>query len=57
MKPAPPPDVPGATEAERMDYAARALMSTPKAAFTKSEEESKAKRPREHKKHPKPHAA
>lgn len=37
MKPAPPPEVPGATEAERFDFAVRAFLSVPKTAYLKEE--------------------
>jgi hypothetical protein len=48
MKPAPPPEVPGATEAARFDHAVRALLSTPKSAYLA--EESRLKDEREHRK-------
>jgi hypothetical protein len=48
MKPSPPPDVPGNTEAERMDSAVRAMFSVPKEAFLK--EEAKLTRARAKKK-------
>jgi hypothetical protein len=44
--PLPPPKVPGNTEAERMDYAVRALFAAPKAAYDKQETELKAERER-----------
>lgn len=48
MKPLPPPNVPGTTEAERMDYAVRALLNTPKAAY--DAQEARLKKHRERKK-------
>jgi hypothetical protein len=54
MKPAPPPDVPGTTEAERFDNAVRALLSTPKSTYLK--EEGRLKRTRERRKKSKRHA-
>jgi hypothetical protein len=48
MKPLPPPDVPGSTEAERMDAAVRMLFSASKEAFVK--QETKHKRARNRKK-------
>jgi hypothetical protein len=44
MKPAPPPEVPGRTEAEKFDNALRAIFSVPKEAVLK--EEAKEKRAR-----------
>jgi hypothetical protein len=37
MKPAPPPEVPGSTPAERMDNAVRMMFSVPKEAYLKQE--------------------
>jgi len=37
MKPAPPPNVPGNTEAERFDNALRKVFSVPKEAYLKEE--------------------
>jgi hypothetical protein len=37
MKPLPPPEVPGTTEAERMDSAVRQMFSVPKSALLKQE--------------------
>jgi len=37
MKPLPPPNVPGETDAERMDNAVRALFTAPREAFDKEE--------------------
>jgi hypothetical protein len=51
MKPAPAPNVPGNTEAERMDYVARAMFRVPKEAILKAE--AKEKRTRARKKRPK----
>jgi len=50
MKPAPPPDVPGNTEAERFDNALRAIFSVPKDAVLKAE--AKEKRARARKRRP-----
>jgi hypothetical protein len=47
MKPAPPPHVPGNTEAERFDNAIRKFLSVPKEAYLK--EEARLKRVRERK--------
>jgi hypothetical protein len=46
MKPLPPPDVPGNTEAERMDNAVRKFFTVPKAAYLKEEERLKKLRER-----------
>jgi hypothetical protein len=46
MKPLPPPEVPGTTEAERMDAAVRALFAAPREAFEKEEKRLKARRDR-----------
>jgi hypothetical protein len=48
MKPLPAPNVPGETEAERMDNAVRMLFSASKEAFVK--QETKHKRARDGKK-------
>jgi hypothetical protein len=48
MKPLPVPEVPGNTEAERMDNAVRMLFSASKEAFVK--QETKHKRARDRKK-------
>jgi hypothetical protein len=48
MKPLPPPNVPGNTEAERMDYAVRKLFTVSKEAYLK--EEARLKKVRERKK-------
>jgi hypothetical protein len=48
MKPLPPPNVPGNTEAERMDYAVRKIFTVPKEAYLK--EEARLKKLRERKK-------
>jgi hypothetical protein len=45
--PLPPPNVPGETDAERMDNAVRKLFSVPKAAYLK--EEARLKRTRDRK--------
>lgn len=47
MKPAPAPNVPGNTEAERFDNALRTIFRVPKAAVLK--EEAKQKRARQKK--------
>ena len=47
MKPLPPPDVPGATDAERMKNAVHQMFSVSKEAFLK--EEARLKRSREKK--------
>jgi hypothetical protein len=47
MKPSPAPNVPGNTEAERMDNAVRSMFSVPREAFLK--EEAKLKKQREKK--------
>lgn len=39
MKPLPPPEVPGNTEWERFDNAFRKIITVPKEAFLKEEEE------------------
>jgi hypothetical protein len=44
MKPAPPPNVPGATEWERFDNAVGMLLSAPKGAFVKQEKKLKRRR-------------
>lgn len=44
MKPSPPPDVPGNTEAERMDNAVRAVFSVSKKDY--DQEEARLKRAR-----------
>jgi len=46
MKPLPPPEVPGNTEAERMDHAVRKFFAVPKAAYLKEEERLKKLRER-----------
>jgi len=46
MKPLPSPEVPGTTEAERMEDAVRALFTTPREAFSKEESRLKARRER-----------
>jgi hypothetical protein len=46
MKPLPPLEVPGTTEAERMDAAVRALFAVPRAAFEKEESRLKARKDR-----------
>ena len=46
MKPLPPPNVPGETEAARMDNAVKMLFSASKAEFQK--QETKHKRERKH---------
>jgi hypothetical protein len=48
MKPLPAPNVPGNTEAERMDNAVRKFLTVPKEAYLK--EEARLKRVRERKK-------
>jgi hypothetical protein len=48
MKPLPAPNVPGNTEAERMDNAVRKFLTVPKAAYLK--EEARLKRLRERRK-------
>jgi len=48
MKPQPPPQVPGSTEAERMDNAVRKLFTVSKEDYLK--EESRLKRRRDRKK-------
>jgi hypothetical protein len=52
MKSAPPPPVPGNTDAERFDYAVRKMFSVSKEDVVK--EEAKQKRARARKKRPKP---
>jgi hypothetical protein len=52
MKPAPPPDVPGNTEAERMDNAVRKLFTVSKTDYIK--EEYRLKKLRDRKKRTKP---
>jgi hypothetical protein len=44
MKPLPPPEVPGDTEAARMDNAVRMLFRASKAEYVKPEREPKKKR-------------
>ena len=44
MKPLPPPNVPGETEAARMDNAVRMLFKANKAEYVKPEREPKKKR-------------
>jgi hypothetical protein len=44
MKPLPPPNVPGDTEAARMDNAVRMLFKASKAEYVKPEREQKKKR-------------
>jgi hypothetical protein len=44
MKPLPPPNVPGETEAARMDAAVRILFKASKAEYVKPERETKKKR-------------
>jgi hypothetical protein len=44
MKPLPPPNVPGETEAARMDNAVKMLFRAPKAEYVKPVRESKKKR-------------
>ena len=54
MKPLPPPPVPGSTDAERMDYAVRALLAAPKVIFDKqaiTRREKRRKKQRAAKKH------
>jgi hypothetical protein len=46
MKPLPAPNVPGDTEAARMDNAVRALFAAPKVAFDKEEMRLKHRRER-----------
>ena len=46
MKPLPPPELPGTTEAERMDAAVQALFAAPRADFEKQESRLKARRER-----------
>jgi hypothetical protein len=46
MKPAPPPEVPGNTDAERMDNAVRKFISVPKEAYLREEERLKRARER-----------
>jgi hypothetical protein len=41
MKPLPPPNVPGNTDAERMSNALRAVLTVPKAALLKKEAQIK----------------
>jgi hypothetical protein len=41
MKPAPAPNVPGKTDAERFDNALRTILSVPKEAILKAEQELK----------------
>ena len=48
MKPLPPPNVPGNTEAERMDNAVKRFLAVPKEAYLK--EESRLKKMRERRK-------
>jgi hypothetical protein len=48
MKPLPAPNVPGNTEAERMDNAVRKFLTVPKEAYLK--EEARLKRLRERRK-------
>jgi hypothetical protein len=48
MKPLPAPEVPGNTEAERMDSAVRKFLSVPKEAYLR--EEARLKKARERKK-------
>jgi hypothetical protein len=43
MKPLPPPNVPGETEAARMDAAVRMLFNASKAEYVKPEREPKKK--------------
>jgi hypothetical protein len=45
MKPLPPPNVPGKTEAERMDNAVRKMFSVSKETLQKREAEWKRERP------------
>ena len=45
MKPHPPPDVPGNTEAEKFDNAVRKMFSVSKEAFLKAEEEYQRTKP------------
>jgi hypothetical protein len=47
IKPAPPPEVPGSTEAERMDNALRLIFSVPRDAYLKQEARLKRARARE----------
>jgi hypothetical protein len=54
MKPAPAPNVPGDTEAERMDNAVRKFLSVPKDAYLKEEERLKKLRERRKKRAKKP---
>lgn len=47
MKPLPPPQVPGETDAERMDNAVRKMFAVPKEAILKQEaKDTKAKKRR-----------
>ena len=50
MKPLPPPEIPGTTDAERMDNAVRALFATPRKAFNKEEKRLKIRRERKKRK-------
>lgn len=54
MKPLPPPEVPGHTEAERFDNAVRKMFSVPKEAVLKAERDQKRERGRK-KQSKKPH--
>jgi hypothetical protein len=45
MKPHPPPDVPGNTEAEKFDNAVRKMFSVSKEAFLQAEEEYQRTKP------------
>jgi hypothetical protein len=45
MKPHPPPDVPGNTEAEKFDNAVRKMFSVTKEAFLEAEEEYQRTKP------------
>ena len=44
MKPLPPPDVPGKTESERMDWAVRKMFTVSKESLLKHEAEEKRSR-------------
>jgi hypothetical protein len=44
MKPHPPPDVPGNTEAEKFDNAVRKMFSVSKDAFLKADEQYRRQR-------------